>query len=188
VGVDGVTKEEYGQNLEENLRDLRGRLKSMKYRHQPIRRVHIPKDQHRTRPIGVSVIEDKIVQGALTEILGAIYEQDFLECSYGFRPGRKAHDALRSLNGSVRNGGVNVILEADIFNQCLKDVHLRLCCQKHCVFDVYPLDFFAVASAGSPRLFLKAHRGRDEIRYLRERAFRGRRGQGVHRVDVPCVD
>lgn len=114
VGVDGVTKEEYGQNLEENLRDLRGRLKSMKYRHQPIRRVHIPKDQHRTRPIGVSVIEDKIVQGALTEILGAIYEQDFLECSYGFRPGRGAHDAFRALNLAVREGGVNVILEADI--------------------------------------------------------------------------
>ena len=114
VGVDGVTKEEYGQNLEENLRDLHGRLKTMKYRHQPILRVHIPKDKNRTRPIGVSATEDKVVQGALTEILGAIYEQDFGECSYGFRPGRGARDALRALNGAVRDGGVNVILEADI--------------------------------------------------------------------------
>lgn len=114
VGVDGVTKEEYGQDLEEKLRDLHGRLKSMKYRHQPILRVHIPKDKNRTRPIGISAIEDKIVQGALTEILGAIYEQDFLECSHGFRPGRKAHDALRALNKAVRKGGINVILEADV--------------------------------------------------------------------------
>jgi group II intron reverse transcriptase/maturase len=114
VGVDRITKEAYGQNLEEHLEDLHGRLKSMKYRHQPIRRVHIPKDKHRTRPIGISAIEDKIVQGALSEILRAIYEQDFLECSYGFRPGRSAHDALRALKGAVRKGSVNVILEADI--------------------------------------------------------------------------
>ena len=98
VGVDGVTKEEYGRNLEEKLLDLHGRLKTMKYRHRPILRAHIPKDKTRTRPIGISAIEDKIVQGALSEILGAIYEQDFLDCSYGFRPGRKPHDALRALN------------------------------------------------------------------------------------------
>ena len=81
VGVDGVRKEEYGQNLEENLLDLHVRLKTMRYRHQPIRRVHIPKDKRRTRPIGVSAIEDKIIQGALSEILGAIYEQDFHDVS-----------------------------------------------------------------------------------------------------------
>jgi retron-type reverse transcriptase len=67
VGVDGVTKAAYGQDLEENLRDLHGRLRAMKYRHQPIRRGHIPKDKHGTQPIGVSVIEDKVVQGALTD-------------------------------------------------------------------------------------------------------------------------
>ena len=114
VGVDGVTKEEYGQNLEENLLDLHVRLKTMRYRHQPIRRVHIRKDKKRTRPIGVSAIEDKIVQGALSEILGTIYEQDFLDCSYGFRPGRNPHDALRALNQAVRRGEVNVILESDV--------------------------------------------------------------------------
>ena len=77
VGVDGVTKETYGRDLERNLSDLHKRLRAMQYRHQPIRRVHIPKDKCRTRPIGISCLEDKILQGALTEILGAIYEQDF---------------------------------------------------------------------------------------------------------------
>lgn len=114
VGIDGVSKEEYGRNLEVNLQELHGRLKAMKYRHQPIRRVHIAKDRNRTRPIGVSATEDKIVQGALTEILEAIYEQDFLDCSHGFRPGRNPHDALRALNRAVRAGKGNVILECDV--------------------------------------------------------------------------
>lgn len=114
VGVDGVTKEAYGENLEENLAGLHARLKAMKYRHQPLRRIQIPKGKGKTRPIGISATEDKIVQGALREILEAIYEQDFRECSHGFRPGRKAHDALRSLNRVVRSGKVNVILESDV--------------------------------------------------------------------------
>lgn len=114
VGVDGVTKEAYGENLEENLQELHARLKAMKYRHQSLRRKHIPKGKGKTRPIGISATEDKIVQGALREILEAIYEQDFRDCSHGFRPGRKAHDALRSLNRVVRSGKVNMILEADI--------------------------------------------------------------------------
>jgi group II intron reverse transcriptase/maturase len=116
VGVDGITKEGYGQALEENLRDLCQRLKTKRYRHQPIRRVHIPKGKGKTRPIGISTIEDKIVQGALLEVLEAIYEQDFLDCSYGFRPGRSAHDALRALNRSVHDGDVNWILEVDILS------------------------------------------------------------------------
>lgn len=114
VGVDEVTKEEYGQDLERNLGDLHDRLRTMKYRHQPIRQVHIPKGKNQTRTIGVSCLEDKIVQGVLTEVLGAIYEQDFLDCSHGFRPGRKPHDALRSLASRMRKGEINVILEADI--------------------------------------------------------------------------
>jgi retron-type reverse transcriptase len=84
--------------------DLHGRMKAMKYRHQPIRRVHIPKANGKTRPIGVSTTEDKIVQGALRELLEAIYEQDFLECSYGFRPGRSAHDAIQALSRSIGRG------------------------------------------------------------------------------------
>jgi RNA-directed DNA polymerase len=114
AGVDGVAKEQYGQDLEGNLTELHARLRAMKYRHQPILRVHIPKDKGRKRPIGISCLEDKIVQGALTEILGAIYEQDFLDGSFGFRPKRSAHDALRALYRAVREGGANVIFEADV--------------------------------------------------------------------------
>jgi group II intron reverse transcriptase/maturase len=114
VGVDGVTKEQYGQNLEENLRDLHTRLKTKRYRHQPIRRVHIPKDRGKTRPIGVSAFEDKLVQDAVRQVLEAVYEQDFRECSYGFRPGRRPHDALRALDRAVYRGEVKWILEADI--------------------------------------------------------------------------
>jgi RNA-directed DNA polymerase len=114
VGVDGVTKEAYGANLEENLQDLHNRLRTMRYRHQPILRVFIDKEGGRKRPIGISAIEDKIVQDSLRELLQAIYEQDFLPCSYGFRPGRSAHDALRSLDGAAHRGEARWVLEADI--------------------------------------------------------------------------
>ena len=116
VGIDGVTKEEYGQNLEENLQDLHQRLRNKRWRHQPIQRIHIPKDGtgKKTRPIGISCFEDKVVQSALTEVLAAVYEQDFRDCSFGCRPGRRAHDALRVLNRVVMNGEAKVILEADI--------------------------------------------------------------------------
>lgn len=113
-GVDGVTKEQYGQQLDQNICKLHERLKAGRYRHQPIRRVHIPKAPGKTRPIGISCIEDKIVQGALTEVLQAIYEQDFSEDSYGFRPRRSAHDALRAVDVMVHREGAEWILEADI--------------------------------------------------------------------------
>jgi RNA-directed DNA polymerase len=114
VGVDGITKEQYGQDLEVRLQALHERLKSKRYRHQPIRRVHIPKDGGKTRPIGIAAFEDKVVQDAVREVLEAIYEQDFVAGSYGFRPGRSAHDALRALNRTVYQGEVSWILEADI--------------------------------------------------------------------------
>src|SRR5919197_655705 len=114
VGVDGVTKAAYGQNLEANLQDLHARLKAQRYRHQPIRRVYIPKAQGKTRPIGISAFEDKVVQDAVREVLEAIYEQDFLACSYGFRPGHSAHDAVRTLQRHVERGEVRWIFEADI--------------------------------------------------------------------------
>src|SRR6266571_3545832 len=114
VGVDGVTKEHYGQNLEANLQELHARLKAQRYRHQPIQRVHIPKAQGKTRPIGISAFEDKVVQDAVREVLEAIYEQDFLDGSYGFRPRRRAHDALRVFDRAVHRGEVRWILEADI--------------------------------------------------------------------------
>src|SRR5262245_21837144 len=116
VGVDGVTVEQYGGQLAVRLQDLWARMKAGTYRHQPIRRVHIPKESGATRPIGISTVEDKIVQGALRELLEAIYEQDFLDCSHGFRPGRSAHDAIRALDGVVTRGHANFIVEADIMS------------------------------------------------------------------------
>lgn len=115
VGVDGVTKGQYGEDLAGNLRDLHQRLKEQRYRHQPLRRVRIPKGNGQTRQIGIAALEDKIVQGAVHEILEVLYEPLFVEGSYGFRPGRSAHDALRALLRKVDKGGkVRWILEADI--------------------------------------------------------------------------
>jgi RNA-directed DNA polymerase len=114
VGVDGVTKEQYGEELESNVGTLHGRMKTMRYRHQALRRVHIPKGKGKTRPIGISSIEDKVVQGAIREVLQAVYEPIFSDQSYGFRPGRGAHDAMRSLNQTLARGEVSWILEADI--------------------------------------------------------------------------
>ncbi len=114
AGVDGVTKEYYGQDLEANLQDLHARLRTQRYRHQPIRRVHIPKGQGRTRPLGIAAFEDQLVQDALRELLQAVYEQDFLDCSYGFRPGRSAHDAVRALDRAVGRGELHWVLEADL--------------------------------------------------------------------------
>jgi group II intron reverse transcriptase/maturase len=112
AGVDGVTKEQYGLELEGNIAKLHERLKAMGYRHKPLRRVHIPKGDGKTRPIGISCVEDKVVQEGLRELLDAVYEPLFLECSYGFRRGRSAHDALRAMDRW--QGEVSVILEADI--------------------------------------------------------------------------
>jgi len=114
VGVDGVTKEQYGKELKRNVSDLHARMKAMRYRHQPLRRVHIPKGKGATRPIGISSVEDKVVQGAIREVLEAVYEPVFSASSFGFRPGRSAHDALRSLNQVLVRGEVSWILEADI--------------------------------------------------------------------------
>ncbi len=116
TGVDEVNKEEYAKHLDENIRDLHLRLRTQKYRHQPIRRVHIPKGpgSKETRPIGISTIEDKIVQGALREVLEAIYELDFLRCSFGCRRGRSAHDALGVLDRMLYSERIRWVLEADI--------------------------------------------------------------------------
>jgi group II intron reverse transcriptase/maturase len=114
VGVDGVTKEMYGRDLGTNLHDLHERLRTGRYRHQPIRRVYIPKANGQRRPLGVSTLEDKIVQSAIREVLEAVYEQDFLDCSHGFRPGRGAHDAIRVLSQLAYTGQVQWVIEADI--------------------------------------------------------------------------
>ena len=104
AGVDGISKADYEKDLEANLEGLHMKLRTGRYRHQPIRRVHIEKENGKTRPIGVSTVEDKIVQGAIREVLEAVYEQDFLDCSYGFRPGRSAHDAIRALDQILSDG------------------------------------------------------------------------------------
>jgi hypothetical protein len=114
VGVDGITKEQYGQELESHVRDLHERLRAMRWRHQPIRRVHIPKEKGKSRPIGISSVEDKIVQEALREILDALYEPIFCDFSYGFRRRRSAHDALRALNQVLYRGEGMWILELDV--------------------------------------------------------------------------
>ena len=115
AGIDEITKEDYGRNLEENLAALVGRLHSMSYRPQPVRRVYIPKPgTDKQRPLGIPVLEDKLVQAAMVRIMEQIYEQDFIEGSYGFRPGRSCHDALRALSETVESGVVEWIVEADI--------------------------------------------------------------------------
>lgn len=128
VGVDGRTAEEYARNLEENLRSLLDRAKSGDhYRAPPVRRVHIPKgDGSKTRPIGIPTFEDKILQKAVAMVLEAVYEQDFLPCSYGFRPGRGAHDALGELWDQTTAMGGGWVLEGDI--ECFFDSvdHARL--------------------------------------------------------------
>ena len=114
-GIDGVTKEEYGRNLESNLRELVSRLRRMSFIPQPVCRVYIPKPgSTKQRPLGIPVLEDKVVQAGLVRILEAVYEADFIADSYGFRPGRGCHDALRALSVEVEGGGVHYIVEADI--------------------------------------------------------------------------
>jgi RNA-directed DNA polymerase len=114
AGVDGLTKEQYGEMLDANVRDLRERMRAGTYRHKPIRRAHIPKEKGKTRPIGISSIEDKVVQGALREVLQVVYEPVFSDVSFGFRPRRGAHGALRTLNRALMREEANWVLEADI--------------------------------------------------------------------------
>lgn len=114
VGVDGVTKAMYGQDLEANLQDLHRRLHQMADRPKPVRRVEIPKEDGSTRPLGISCVEDKIVQEMVRRLLEAIYEPVFIDTSYGFRPGRSCHDALRQLNHEVMSKPVNWLLDMDL--------------------------------------------------------------------------
>jgi len=113
-GVDGVTWHDYGEGLEERLKDLHARVHRRAYRAQPSRRKYIPKPDGRKRPLGIAALEDKIIQRALVEVLNAIYEEDFLGFSYGFRPKRSQHDALDALAVGIGCTAVNWILDADI--------------------------------------------------------------------------
>jgi group II intron reverse transcriptase/maturase len=114
LGVDGVTKAQYRQDLEANLQELHRKLHQMSYRPQPVRQVQIPKEDGSMRPLGICCTEDKIVQELTRQILEAIYEPVFIETSYGFRPQRSCHDALRQLNKEVMSRPVNWIADIDL--------------------------------------------------------------------------
>lgn len=114
AGVDGITWEQYGENLEANLKGLHARVHRGAYRAKPSRRVFIPKPDGRQRPLGIASLEDKLLQKVVVEVLNAIYEEDFLGFSYGFRPGRNQHQALDALCVSFQQKKINWILDADI--------------------------------------------------------------------------
>ncbi len=114
-GVDGVRWQDYEANLEANLQNLHNRVHRGTYRAQPVRRKFIPKPgSDKGRPLGIAALEDKIIQRAVVEVLNAIYEEDFLGFSYGFRPEREPHDALDALSVAIGGTAVNWILDADI--------------------------------------------------------------------------
>jgi group II intron reverse transcriptase/maturase len=114
TGVDGQSAAEYAQGLEQRLESLLERAKTGRYRAPPVRRVHIPKDNGETRPLGIPTFEDKVLQRAVAMVLEAVYEQDFLDCSYGFRPGRSAHQALDALNAAAVRMAGGWAIELDI--------------------------------------------------------------------------
>lgn len=113
-GIDGVTWKEYGERLDENVSDLVIRLKTKRYWPQPSRRTYVPKDEHSKRPLGLPALEDKIVQKGVARILEAIYEQDFMGCSYGFRPNRSCHQALNVVDKTIMRRPIHYVIESDI--------------------------------------------------------------------------
>ena len=114
VGVDGVTKEEYDKNAEANIQKLMERMRGFQYKPLPVKRVYIPKGNGKMRPLGLPSYEDKLVQGVMAKLLNDIYEVRFLDCSYGFREKRSAHDVVRFINQAIMTKKVNYVLEADI--------------------------------------------------------------------------
>jgi len=129
AGIDGVTYEQYEANVEENIRQLHQRLKDGKYRAQPLRRVYIPKEDGKQRPISIPALEDKLVQKVVVDLLNAIYEQDFLKCSYGFRPGRGQHQALDEVGRVICTRPTEWVLEIDIrayFDSIIRSILLEM--------------------------------------------------------------
>jgi RNA-directed DNA polymerase len=113
-GIDGVSWKEYGEQLDENLKNLVTRMKVKRYKPLPARRVYIPKNEYEKRPLGIPALEDKIVQKGISRILEMIYEADFLDCSYGFRPNRNCHQALNAVDKTIMTRPINYVIEADI--------------------------------------------------------------------------
>jgi RNA-directed DNA polymerase len=126
-GIDGVTAATYEMDLEANLRDLLDRIKSGRYQAPPVRRAYIPKADGTERPLGIPTFEDKVAQRAIAMVLEAVYEQDFLPCSYGFRPGRSAHQALHNLRGAIWSQRLHWVLDVDIrkYFDTIPHSHLR---------------------------------------------------------------
>ena len=114
TGIDDVTKQEYSKELDNNIEDLVARLKNQSYKPQAVKRVYISKGEGKTRPLGIPSYEDKLVQMALNKILQSIYEADFKDFSYGFRPKRNCHSAIKALNKVIENGRINCVVDADI--------------------------------------------------------------------------
>lgn len=121
VDVDGVTKEQYNQHLKENLENLMQRMKAFRYRPKPTRRVEIPKENGEMRVLGISSYEDKLVEGVMAEILSAVYESRFLDCSYGFRPKRNMHQAIARINHSLMFEKMNYVIDCDI-KRCFDNI------------------------------------------------------------------
>lgn len=113
-GIDGISKTDYEENLEENIENLIKRLKNFSYHPKPVRRTYIPKDNGQVRPLGIPSFEDKLVQGAMANAMESVYEPRFLECSYGFRVGRNAHQCIADMNHTLMFKKVNYVLDADI--------------------------------------------------------------------------
>jgi RNA-directed DNA polymerase len=167
VGVDGVTASQYEEDLWDNLRSLLERFKSGSYKAPPVRRVHIPKgDGKKTRPIGIPTLEDKILQRAVAMLLDAVYEQDFLECSFGFRRGRSAHDALNELRDCLMKTGGGWVIDLDIksffdemdhshlrsfLDQRVRDGVLRRTIDKWLKAGVFEAGFVRHPTSGSPQ-------------------------------------
>jgi group II intron reverse transcriptase/maturase len=114
TGVDGVNKDAYGEEAIENIADLVARMKQFSYRPQPVRRTYIPKANGKMRQLGIPAYEDRLVQGVMANLLNEVYEERFLDCSYGFRPNRSAHDVVRYINRTIMSKKVGCVLEADI--------------------------------------------------------------------------
>lgn len=113
-GIDGITKEEYDKNLSSNIDNLLDRMKKFSYKPKPVRKTYIPKSNGKLRGLGIPCYEDKLVQGAMADVLNEIYENIFLKCSYGFRPRRNCHQAISQINWLLMTKKVNYILDADI--------------------------------------------------------------------------
>ena len=114
VGVDRITKDEYNKNLDANLDNLLKRMKTFSYRPQAVKRVYIPKANGKLRPLGIPSYEDKLVQGVLAKVLNGVYEPRFLDCSYGFRPDRSAHDAIKAIRDIIYKRPIGWVVEGDI--------------------------------------------------------------------------